>query len=183
MLSSPPARSMELLMRLTPVAVSLAIVVATMASAGHGQRPDDQLDPRSVALVQQGHALLQAGRHNEAIDALETALAVDPRNRGAFIGLGRVAQAQRLPGKAIGFYGRALAIEPNDVNALAGQGEALVQRGAVDRARQHLARVRTLCGNNACPQATQLAQAIERGPPPEVLTAQRPDAAPPSNDN
>jgi Tfp pilus assembly protein PilF len=174
---------MEMLMRLTPVALSLAIAVATMASAGHGQRPDDQIDPRSLALLQQGQSLTQAGRFNDAIDALESALAVDPRNRGAFIALGRVAQAQRLPGKAISFYSRALVIEPNDVNALAGQGEAMVQRGAVDRARQNLARVRTLCGANACPQAVQLAQAIERGPPAEVLTAQRPDAGPPANEN
>ncbi|MFN3943976.1 MAG: tetratricopeptide repeat protein [Allosphingosinicella sp.] len=170
-------------MRLTPVALSLAIAVATMASAGHGQRPDDQIDPRSLALLQQGQSLSQAGRHNDAIDALESALAVDPRNRGAFVALARVAQAQRLPGKAIQIYAHALRLEPNDVNALAGQGEALVQRGAVEKARQNLARVQTLCGNNGCPQATQLAQAIERGPPPEVLTAQRPDAGPPSNDN
>ena len=40
-------------MRLTPIALSLAIAAATMASAGYGQRPDDQIDPRSTALVQQ----------------------------------------------------------------------------------------------------------------------------------
>ena len=106
-----------------------------MASAGQGQRPDDQIDPRSTALVEQARAQSAAGRHNEAIDLLETALAVDPRNRGAYIALGRVAQAQRLPGKAVRYYADALRLEPNDVNALAGQGEAFVQRGAVERAR------------------------------------------------
>ena len=123
---------LEYLMRLMPIALSLAIAAATMASAGQGQRPDDQIDPRSTALVEQARAQSAAGRHNEAIDLLETALAVDPRNRGAYIALGRVAQAQRLPGKAVRYYADALRMEPNDVNALAGQGEAYVQRGAVD---------------------------------------------------
>lgn len=166
-------------MRLMPIALSVAIAAATMASAGQGQRPDDQIDPRSAQLVEQAQALSAAGRHNEAIDMLETALAVDPRNRGAYIALGRVAQAQRLPGKAIRLYGDALKLEPNDINALAGQGEAFVQRGAVERARVNLERVRQLC-NQACPQAQQLAAVIQRGPPAEALAAQQPATTPPA---
>jgi tetratricopeptide (TPR) repeat protein len=170
---------MELLMRLLPIALSLAVAAATMASAGQGQRPDDQIDPQSAALVEQARALSTAGQHDQAIDLLETALAIDPRNRGAYIALGRVAQAQRLPGKAIRFYADALRMEPNDVNALAGQGEAFVQRGAVERARRNLEQVRTLCGE-PCPQAQQLAAVIQRGPPAEALAAQRPEATPPT---
>jgi lipopolysaccharide biosynthesis regulator YciM len=145
---------MEYLMRLTPIMFSLGIAAATIASAGNSQRPDDQ------------------------IDLLETALAVDPGNRGAYIQLGRVAQAQRLPGKAIGYYADALRLEPNDVNALASQGEAYVQRGAVDRARANLTRLQGLCAA-PCPQVQQLASVIQRGPPAEVLAAQRPEQGPP----
>lgn len=169
-------------MRFTPIALAGAIALATVASTGQGQRPDDQIDPRSAALVTEARAQVAAGRHNEAIDLLETALAVDPRNRPAFIALARVAQAQRLPGKAIRYYASALQIEPNDVDALAGQGEAYVQRGAVDRARRNLERVRALCGES-CPQAASLAAIIQRGPPAEVLAAQRPDPAPPAVPN
>ena len=165
-------------MRFTPVALAAAIALATLASAGQGQRADDQIDPRSIALVQQAQAQSAAARYNEAVDLLETALAIDPRNRAAYIALARVAQAQRLPGKAIRFYASALQLEPNDVAALAGQGEAYVQRGAVDRARANLARVRTLCGQN-CAQANALAAVIQRGPPADVVSAQRPEATPP----
>jgi tetratricopeptide (TPR) repeat protein len=171
--------NMETMMRFTPIAFAAAIALATFASAGQGQRPDDQIDPRSAALVQQAQAHVAAARYSEATDLLETALAVDPRNRPAYIALARVAQAQRLPGKAIRFYAAALQLDPNDLGALAGQGEAYVQRGAVDRARHNLERVRTLCGAN-CAQANTLAAVIQRGPPPEVLAAQRPDAAPPA---
>ena len=169
-------------MRLTPIALSVALALATVASAGHGQKPDDQINPRSVALVQQAQALAGSGQFNQAIDVLETALVVDPRNRAAFVALARVAQAQRLPGKAIRFYAEALKLEPNDVNALAGQGEAFVQRGAVERAKQNLAKVQTVC-RSACPQATTLAAAIAKGPPVEVLTARVPEATAPKTEN
>jgi tetratricopeptide (TPR) repeat protein len=172
---------MEYLMRLTPIVLTLAIAAATMASAGQSQRPDDQIDPRSATLVQQAQVQSAAGRNDEANDLLETALAVDPRNRAAYIALGHVAQAQRLPGKAVRYYADALRMEPNDVNALAGQGEAYVQRGAVERARRNLERVQTLC-RQPCPQAQQLAAVIQRGPPADVLASQRPEqGAPPAS--
>ena len=167
-------------MRLTPIVLTLAVAAATMASAGQSQRPDDQIDPRSSALVQQAQTQSAAGRLDEANDLLETALAVDPRNRAAYIALGHVAQAQHLPGKAVRYYADALRMEPNDVNALAGQGEAYVQRGAVERARRNLERVQSLC-RQPCPQAQQLAAVIQRGPPAEVLAAQQPEqGAPPA---
>jgi len=165
-------------MRLTPIALSAAIALATMASAGQGQKPDDQIDPRSIALVQKGEALTAAGQYDQAEDTLETALAVDPRNRGAYIALARVAQGEKLPGKAIKMYFQALKLEPNDVSALAGQGEALVQRGAVERAKRNLERIKSICKTNTCPQATTLAAVIAKGPPPEALAAATATKAP-----
>lgn len=167
-------------MRLTPIALSAAIMVATLASAGFSQKPDNQIDPRSVTLAQQGEAQNAQGHYSEARDLLESALAVDPRNRGAYIGLAHAAQGEKMYGEAIKFYFDALKLEPNDVNALAGQGEALVQRGAVDRAKQNLDRIRTICKSN-CPQAAQLAAVIAKGPPPAVVTAERPEPVSPQH--
>jgi Tfp pilus assembly protein PilF len=169
---------METLMRLTPIAISAGIVLATMGSAGLGQRADDRVDPRSMALTQQGMALVGQGRWLDATDLFESALAVDARNRQAFVGLAKAAQGEKLPGKAVKFYYEALQLEPNDLDALTGQGEALVQRGAVERAKANLARVKTLC-KGACPQAQTLAAAIAKGPPAEVLAAQKPDQGAP----
>ncbi len=166
-------------MRLTPIALTVAIIAGTMASSGLSQRPDDQIDPRSTAMVEEAKRLSQGGEHDRAIDLLESALVLDPRNRGAYVALGRVAQAQRLPGKAIGHYADALRLEPNDANALAAQGEAYVQRGAVDRARGNLERLRRVCAS-PCSQADELAAVIQRGPPPEVLAAQRPEQGSPT---
>jgi Tfp pilus assembly protein PilF len=169
---------MEILMRLTPVALSIAFALATMASAGHGQRPDDQIDPRSIALVQHGERLIAASQFEDATDAIESALVLDPRNRNAYIALARVAQGQKLPGKAVRLYAEALKLEPNDANALAGQGEALMQRGAIERAKRNLEKLKTAC-KDPCPQAATLAAAIAKGPPPEVQTARAPEPATP----
>ena len=54
-------------------------------------------------------ALMAAGKLEQAEDALETALAVDPRNRGAFVDIARVAEKQHLFGKAIRMTSKALA--------------------------------------------------------------------------
>jgi tetratricopeptide (TPR) repeat protein len=85
---------------------------------------------------------------SEAADLLETALAVDPRNRSAFVDLARVAKQQKLFGTAIRFANEALQLEPNDLDAIAMQGEAMVELGAIPRARENLAKLQTLCGGN-----------------------------------
>ena len=55
-------------MRLMPVALVTVIAAGTMASAGFGQRPDDQVDARSVTIARQAQAALTAGRTDEATD-------------------------------------------------------------------------------------------------------------------
>ena len=135
----------------------------------------------SVALLTEGQAAFRAGELEKANDTLETALAIDPRNRAAFVALGKVAQAQQLPGKAIRMYFEALSLEPNDVTALSAQGEAMVQKGAIERARVNLARVKTLC-KAECAPATQLAAAIAKGPPPAVIAAQNNSKVPPKGE-
>ena len=157
-------------MRVSSVAVAAALTLACLSASLHSQRPDDQIDPRSAALLMKGRAAQAAGNLQQATDFLESAVAVDPRNRPAFKALAEVADQVGLPGKAIRLYREALLLEPNDVEALKGQGEALVQKGAVNRARDNLAKLKTLC-RDACPEATQLAAAIAKGPPP-IATAQ-----------
>jgi Tfp pilus assembly protein PilF len=157
------------MMRYTSVAVAASLALVSISTSLHGQRPDDQIDAKSLALLQQGKAARAAGNLDGATDILETAVAVDPRNRQAFIVLAEVAEARGLPGKAIRLYREALLLEPNDVNALQGQGEALVAKGAVVRAKENLARVKALCKGN-CVQANALAAVIAKGPP--VTTAQ-----------
>jgi len=158
-------------MRVVPLALAAALGLAALSTAVQGQKPDAQVDARSLTLLEQAKAARVAGNLDTATDLLETALAVDPKNRLAFVELAEIAKAQELPGKAIRFYREALELEPNDVAALAGQGDALVQKGAVTKAQENLAKLKRLC-TSSCPEEAQLAAKIEKGPPPAIMSAQ-----------
>ena len=156
----------------------LLIGIAGLALAApvavSGQRADDQINPKSFELQRQGKALLSAGKLEDADDAFETALAVDPRNRWAFVDLARVAEKQHLFGKAIRMTNKALLLEPNDLDAIAVQGEAMVEMGALPRAQANLQKLQTICGAKGCPQVAQLSAAITRGP--TVASAKVPES-------
>lgn len=160
-------------MRFSPLVLTLGLAASAMAIQAQGQRPDDQISPKSVELLKQGQAALAAGNLVAADDALETALAVDPRNRAAFTAMARVAIKQKLFGQAIRLTNRTLALEPNDRDALAVQGEAMVEAGATARAKDNLAKLQKLCGT-ACPQVAALSALISRGP---AMAAANPPAA------
>src|SRR6476619_2719136 len=142
------------------------------ATPSVGQRADDQISPKSIQLMHQGQASLSAGKLEDAENSLETALAVDPRNRWAYVDLARVAEKQQLFGKALRMTSKALLIEPNDLDAIAVQGEAMVELGAVARAQANLQKLQGIC-RQGCPQLAQLSTAISRGP--TVASAKAPD--------
>ncbi len=165
---------MRLLHRIGLVGLAAAMLAAPVA----GQKADDQILPRSTELMREGEALLAAGKFAEADDALETSLAVDPRNRDAFTVMARVAQKQKLFGQAIRFTNRALALEPADREALAVQGEAMVELGAVARAKANLEKLQKLCPSG-CQQLAALSTAINRGP--TTVAAVKPVTVPKTN--
>jgi Tfp pilus assembly protein PilF len=157
-------------MRSLPSLLAIGFAGLALAAPAVGQRADDQIQPRSIELQHQGKSLLTAGKLEAAEDVLETSLAVDPRNRGAFVDLARVAEKQHLFGKAIRMTNKALALEPNDPDAIAVQGEAMVEMGATARAQANLQKLQGICAKG-CPQIAQLSAAITRGPTVASATA------------
>jgi tetratricopeptide (TPR) repeat protein len=166
---STPETWPELVMRFTPASIALAAVLATVSSVGLSQKPDNQINPQSIEWQKAGEAARRAGNLNGATDALESALAVDPRNRAAYVELAEVARAQGLQGKAIRLYKEALLLDPTDVVALAGQGEAMMEKGAVARAKEVLAQAQKLCKADCAP-VSKLSAAIQKGPPAVAMT-------------
>lgn len=151
-------------MRALPRLMVIAATALLVAGPATGQRADDELLPRSVELQAQARTQAAAGKFIEAQDLLETALAADPRNRSAYVDLARVAQRQKLFGKAIRLTNRALQLDPNDRDAIAVQGQAMVELGAVARAQANLQKLQQLCGSAGCAQVATLSAAISRGP-------------------
>ncbi|MEL1250465.1 tetratricopeptide repeat protein [Aurantiacibacter gilvus] len=158
-------------MRFGPVAAALSLVVAVQGSMGYAQQ---QVDPRAEALVADGQAALAMGQTQDAIDAFEAALAVDPGYTQVYLELAEAARADGLQGKAIHYYRAAQERDPTNLAAISGEGEALVEKGALAAARENLERLQDLCGET-CVETVQLSAAIDRGPP--VMTADMVDPA------
>ena len=135
-------------MRFAPAAAALSLFLATTASVTSAQQRE--ADPRAAALIEQGDALLAAGNTQGAIDSYEAALAVDPGYTPIFIDLAEAARQDGLQGKAIRYYREALERDPGNFAAISGEGEALVEKGALEKAKRNLARLESLCGSS-CP--------------------------------
>ena len=162
-------------MRFAPAAAALSLCLAMSASvlsAGAGQAPD----PRAALLIAQGRAALQGGETQAATDAFEAALTVDPGYTPIFIDLAEAARQQGLQGKAIRYYREALAREPGNFAAISGEGAALVEKGAVEKAKRNLAKLQSLCGD-ACPETVALQSSIARGVPARLAVEGKGDGA------
>lgn len=156
-------------MRFAPAAAALSLALAISASVGQGA--EREADPRAAMLIVEGRAALEAGQPQRAIDAFEAALAVDPGYTPIYLELAEAARRESLQGKAIRYYREALKRDPGNFAAISGEGEALVEKGAVDRARRNLAQLETMCGDR-CPETQELAAAIRRGPQPRMVAAE-----------
>ena len=82
-----------------------------------------------------------------------------------------------MQGKAIRYYREALDRDPRNLAAIAGEGQALVEKGALEKAKGSLAKLESLCGAS-CPETQTLSATIAAGPPARVQTAEAvlPDA-------
>ncbi|WP_260483931.1 tetratricopeptide repeat protein [Sphingomicrobium flavum] len=148
-------------MRFSPLSLGLALAASTIAAPSLASL--QAVDPASKALVERAEAQLKAGDFVAADDTLEAALVLDPKNGDAFTAMAKVAIKQKLYGQAIKYGRKALTIDPTDRAALAVQGEAMVELGALGRARQNLDKLAKLCPDN-CTERQQLSAVIERGP-------------------
>ncbi len=156
-------------MRFFPVAAALSVALAVTASVGY--TAPRQTDPRAAALVAQGDAQLNAGEIEKATDAYESALAIDPASPGIYVRLGIAARRAGMQGKAIRYYRAALLREPRNMAAISGEGAALAEKGALERAKQNLARLDAMCGVD-CGERDKLARVIQMRNEDSTLTAE-----------
>jgi len=167
-------------MRYAPVAVALSLVVAMTGSMGSAKITVP--NPRAEALINDGRVALAKGDIGTATDNFEAALAIDPANPAPLIGLAEASRRDGMQGKAIRYYRQALERDPNNVVAISGEGGAMVEKGALEKARRNLSRLEGLCGKG-CAETADLAAAIARGPAPRVVSAEavKPDPKVESN--
>lgn len=163
-------------MRYYPAALALSLLAGVTASMGYGATPSPA--PRAASLIAEGRQALDAGQPQTAIDSFEAALAVDPAYTPVYLDLAKAARTMGMQGKAIRYYRQTLDREPANYAALSGEGEALVEKGAVEKARRNLTKLQSMCGDT-CKETRALAAAIDAGAKAPVLTAEAmiPEAA------
>ncbi len=159
----------DFLMRYYPAAIALSLLAAVTASAGFSAAPQP-LDPRAATLVAQGRNALTAGEVDKAIDAFESALTIQPGSAAIYLNLAEATRRQGLQGKALHYYREVLERDPQNLDAISGEGAALVEKGAVEKAKRNLARLQGICGTNCDPSKT-LAAAIAKGPTQVMVSA------------
>lgn len=168
-------------MRYTPVALALSLLAAVTASVSYSA-PPERIDPRASALLTQGRGHLAAGRIDPAIDAFEAALVIQPGSVPVLLNLAEATRRQGMQGKALHYYREALETDPQNLLAISGEGAALAEKGAVEKARRNLARLKGMCGDN-CNATRELAAAIAKGPALRVVTAEAVTPAPVVSEN
>lgn len=178
-LTRPPL--VEILMRFTPAALALSLVFALSSSYLYSA-PQVPLDPRAAALQAQGRAALSGGNVQEAVDAFEAALAIQPGSVPLTLDLAEATRQQGMQGKALHYYRVALVRDPQNIDAISGEGVALVEKGATEKARRNLARLQGLCGQE-CAQTQALIAALTRGPSTRVVTAESVKPSPTVSEN
>ncbi|MGE0238515.1 MAG: tetratricopeptide repeat protein [Parvibaculaceae bacterium] len=119
----------------------------------YGILPDEEL-------YKQGSALAQAGDYDWALTVLAAI-----RNQNDPHVLNYTGYSLRKSGRldqAIGYYRKALAIDPNFVLAREYLGEGYVAAGRIDLAKVELTEIARRCGTT-CEQYQELAEHIEQG--------------------
>jgi tetratricopeptide (TPR) repeat protein len=112
-------------------------------------------------LYEQGRALALAGYYENALEALMAVRNKDDAGVLTYIGYAKRKMGEVDEG--IGWYHKALAIEPDNLFTHEYLGEGYVAAGRTDLAKVELAKLETLCGTN-CEQYEGLAAAIAGEP-------------------
>jgi Flp pilus assembly protein TadD len=124
--------------------------------------PDPVAAPARVDRMSSGRAAVQAADWKKAIAELMLAVKAQPGNADAHNLLGFAFRKQATPDlpKAFEHYSTALKLNPNHKGAHEYIGEAYLVDGQPAKAEEHLARLKAICGGNACEEYEDLANAV-----------------------
>jgi tetratricopeptide (TPR) repeat protein len=122
-----------------------------------GQPAGRPVDPDYAA----GVRAIKLEKFAEAIPLLQRVVDREPRNADAFNWLAYATRRNGDPAASLPLYEKALAIDPKHRGAHEYIGEAYLMLGNVAKAKEHLARLNSLC-LLPCSEYTDLKKAVER---------------------
>ncbi len=127
-------------------------------------------DPRSATYNNVGAALSADGKHAEAIEALERALALEPGFAGARNNYGSVLASQGRIDEALQQFREAVRLEPDFAGAQLNLGAALVEAGRTAEGVVHLKEATRLAPHYAMAHSQLAAALAKQG---EIAEAER----------
>src|SRR5688500_15005353 len=115
-------------MRAWAIAGISVVVLALAAPARAQQRGDDE----SAELVDEGRRALRARRYGDAAEALDQAIALNPRRIEAYVLRAAVHAAKQELAQGIKLLRKARGLAPDNLDVLAALGAQLVAAGKSD---------------------------------------------------
>jgi tetratricopeptide (TPR) repeat protein len=146
----------------TFLAVAMPVVSFPGSASADGgpseerKTPGRAEDPDYAAAVK----AIKAGEFSTAIRLLEGVVARDGRSADSYNWLAYATRRNGNPAAAISIYQKALAIDPKHRGAHEYIGEAYLALDDLARAKEHLARLRSLCFF-PCEEYSDLKRAVE----------------------
>jgi Flp pilus assembly protein TadD len=142
--------------RRSVLAATVALVlVAPALAVDQGSGPED-----TTSGLLDARQLINAGDYAGAVEALKPVIGANANNADALSLMGFALRKSGDIPHALGFYRRALSVNPNHKGANEYLGELYVETGEIDLARERLAELERICGNTTCEEYADLAEAI-----------------------
>ncbi len=140
----------------------VAVITALIISASATAKPTvTATTGASQQLVLRAQVAATQNKATEALDLYEAALAADPKNMSAYLGLGRAYESIGMQGRALRYYRLALEVNPNDLALLEAQALGMIAKGAPTKAQLPLDRIRKLCPKG-CPSLARVDAAFAK---------------------
>ena len=136
-------------------AVAFALAAPALAVDQGSSSPED-----TTSGLMTGRQLINAGDYAGAVQALKPVIGANANNADALNLMGFALRKSGDIPHALGFYRRALSVNPNHRGANEYLGELYVETGEIDLARERLAELERICGNTTCEEYEDLAEAI-----------------------
>jgi Flp pilus assembly protein TadD len=144
---------------LVAAALSCIALTANVWAADNDSTPARNAQISAFAV---GKKAIDDKKWQQAVDAFNTVVAVDPKNADAYNYLGFANRWLDKYPEAFAAYGKALALDPGHKGALNYSGIAYLKSGQKAKAQEQLAKLQQVCAQ--CEETTQLAQAIQTAP-------------------
>lgn len=125
-------------------------------SGGGGSSSSEASGPS----LSDARAFIKASKWPQAITLLKRIVAGSPNNADALNLLGYSLRKSGDTANALGFYLKALKINPRHKGANEYLGELYVETGHMDKAKERLEVLAKLCGNTTCEEYEDLEKAI-----------------------